>query len=118
MISDHQWCATESGPATAHFAHCPAHTEQTFHRYCAERDDNLRLNDLDLFEEIWSVGLHLQWGGYAIPKRACRHVRPAFQNVCDVNVLTREPHRFDDFRKQLSGASNKRLSLCIFIRAR
>jgi len=46
-----------------------------------------------------------------------RGVGPAFQDVCDVNVLARETHRGDDFCQKLAGSPYERLALRVFVRS-
>ena len=43
------------------------------------------------------------------------HVRAAFEDVYDINIVPREAHCLDDFCKELAGASDKRLALEVFI---
>jgi hypothetical protein len=103
-------------PATAQLAHCAARSEQAFDSNRAERDQYGWLNNIDLFDEVRAARLHFSGRRRPIPKTARRCVRPAFENVRDVNVFSREIHRLNNSRQQLSGASDKWFALLIFIR--
>jgi hypothetical protein len=59
--------------------------------------------------------LHLFRRGWAIPKTACRHIRTALEDICNVNIFAREVHRLQNSRQQLSGASDERFPLLILI---
>ena len=118
MIRDHQRRAVVGMPSAAQIPHRSSRAKQALNRYRTQRHDHLRLNNVDLFDEIWTAGLHLQRRRRPISKRSGRRVRPAFQDVRDVNVGPREAHRLDNFREQLTGASHERLALRVLIRAR
>src|SRR5262245_41654859 len=99
MIRDHQWYAVVSMPAATQFAHGRSRAEQTLNSDRAERDQHAWLNNLDLFDEIWPACMHLCRRGRAIPKTACRHIRAALQDICNVNVFARQVHRLQDSRQ-------------------
>ena len=115
MIGDHSRNAVVSVPAAAQLAHCAAHSKQAFNSNCAERDQHARLNNIDLFHQIRAARLHFSRRRRPIPKTARRCVRPAFKDVRDVNVFSREIHRLNNFCQQLSGASDEWFALLIFV---
>src|SRR5207244_5024155 len=84
-------------------------------RHRAKRDNYFRPDDADLFHQIRPARLHLARRWWAISERTGRHVRPAFENVGDVNVFACEPHRLDNFGEQLARATDKRLALGGFV---
>src|SRR5207237_10733042 len=98
--------------------HHATRAEQTFHRRCAERDHDARLNDVDLLNEITDAGLHFLGRRWTISGRAFRHVGTAFQNICDVNLVAAKAHCFDDASEQLTGPAHKRIAARIFTHAR
>ena len=83
-------------------------------RLCCERAetaDDLRADRLKLFLQKRIAGRNLV--GLRIPIIG----RTAFQNVADVHVFTRQSNRFDDLREKLTGATDKRQPLPIFVEA-
>src|SRR6266404_4606176 len=115
MIGDHYRNAVLSVPAATQLAHCAAHSKQAFNSNRAERDQHAWLNNIDLFHQIWAARLHFSRGGRPVPKTARRCIRPAFEDVRDVNVFSREIHRLNNFCQQLSGASDEWFALLIFV---
>src|SRR5206468_12753740 len=79
-----------------------------------ERYQHAWLNDLDLFQEIRPAGLHLRRRRCSIAESSRWRIRPAFQDVCDVNVFAREIHRLQNSRQQLPGAPDEWFSLLVF----
>ena len=104
-------------PAAAQIAHGSARSEQTLHCNRAKRHQDVWLNNLDLFHEIRAASLHLRRGRWAVAKTARRCVRSTLKNVRDINVFACEIHRFQNFRKQLSGAPHERFAQLVFVRA-
>src|SRR4029453_12569690 len=94
-------------PSAAQFPHgCPC-PEQTFDGHCAKRDQNLRLNNIDLLDQIRPACLHLERRRWPVAKRASRRIGTAFQDIGNVNLLANEAHRLDNSRKKLTCAPAK-----------
>src|SRR5215831_12748481 len=102
-------------PAAAQLAHCAAHSKQAFDSDRTERNQYSWLNNFDLFREIGAAGLHFNRRRRPVPKTARGCVRPAFEDVRDVNVFSHEIHRLNNSRQQLSGASHEWFALLIFV---
>src|SRR4030095_8753471 len=45
-------------------------------------------------------------------------VRPALQDICDINIFACERHLLENFRQQLSGASDEWFALLVLVHAR
>src|SRR5947199_10862383 len=105
-------------PVAAQLAHRPAKTEQSFHGSRAKCDYHFRLHGFDLLDEEGQAVLHLLRRWWSISRRASWHVGSRLEDVRDVNLVATEAHRLDDLRQQLTRATNERLALSIFIRAR
>src|SRR5207244_8919905 len=60
--------------------------------------------------------LHFSRRRRPISKTARRCVRPAFEDVRDINIFSREIHRLNNSCQQLSGASDEWFALLIFVR--
>src|SRR3954469_13287133 len=75
--------------------------QQRARREGAERDDDLRLDDVDLLEQERLAGLHFVLLGIAVAGR------PALDHVGDIDVLALQVDRLDDLRQQLAGAADK-----------
>src|SRR5262245_56876547 len=86
--------------------------QQCLCRELAERDDHLRLHDLDLPEEKRLALLHF------VRLRIPVARRPALDDVRDVDILASEADRFDDLGEQLTGTADERLTLNVFVAAR
>ena len=86
--------------------------QQRLRRELAERDDHLRLDDVDLPEQERLAGLDFVRLGVAVLRR------PALDHVRDVDVVALEADRLDDLRQQLPGAADERDALDVFVRAR
>src|SRR5438477_2180749 len=104
-------------PSAAQFPHRPSRAEQAFDSNSSERDQNFRLNDVDLFEEIRAARLHFTRRWRPIAERTRRCVGPAFQNISDVDFLPGEAHRLNNSREQLTCAPNKWFALFVLINA-
>src|SRR5690348_18387884 len=117
MICDHERSAVVRLPATAEFSHHRSRSQKAFHRYGTERDQHLRLNDLDLLKQIRPARLHFCQRWSAVSKTSGRHIWPALQDIGNVYFAAIEVHRLDNFRQQLAGASDKRFTLLVFIRS-
>ena len=76
--------------------------QQRLRRELAERDDHLRLDDVDLPEQERLAGLDFVRLGIAVLRR------PALDDVGDVDVVALEVDRLDDLRQQLAGAADER----------
>jgi hypothetical protein len=50
-----------------------------------------------------------------LPETPGRHVGPALEDVRNVDLVSAETHRLDDLGEELAGASDKWLSLLVFI---
>ena len=78
----------------------------------AQRDNDFRLDDVDLTEEKRLARFDFVRLGIPVLRRT------ALDDVGDVHVLALEPDCLDDLREQLSGAAHKRKSLQVFVAAR
>src|SRR5688572_9468184 len=83
--------------------------EKRLSRKRAQRDDHLRLDDVDLPEEERLALFHFVGFGVAIFRRA------ALNDVGDVDILPLESDCLDDLRQFLPGAADERDSLNIFV---
>ena len=100
-------------PVAAHLGNRNLALKQRLHGELAESDDDLGTDEIDLFSEKRLAGGDFIRFGIAIFRR------PAFDDVCDVNVVALEPHTFgDDVGQKLAGASDKGLALKIFVAPR
>src|SRR5262249_54268405 len=77
-------------------------SQQRLRAELAERDDDFRLDDVDLLEEKWLARLHFVRLWIAVLRR------PTLDDVRDVDVLALQVDGLDDFRQQLPGPSDKR----------
>ena len=102
-------------PSAAQFPHRPSRAEQAFDSNSSERDENFRLNDVDLFDQIRAARLHFERRGRPVAEVAGRCIGPAFQNIGNVNFLAAEAHCLYDSREQLAGASDKWFALFILV---
>jgi hypothetical protein len=59
VIRNHERDPAVCVPAPAQFAHRASGSKQAFHRNCAKRDQDFRLDDVNLLDQIRSAGLHL-----------------------------------------------------------
>src|SRR4029453_1877868 len=117
MINKYQRASPVLMPSAAQISYgCPC-PEQTFDGYRANRDQNLRLNNIDLLQEIRPACLHFERRRGAVAKRASRRIGTAFQDIGNVNLLANEAHRLDNSRKQLTCAPDKWLALPVLIHA-
>ena len=82
-----------------------------------ERDQNFRLNDFNLLDEIRPAGLHFTRRGRPIAEGTGRCVGPAFQNISDVDFFPGEAHRLNNSGEQLTCAPNKWFALFVLISA-
>ena len=86
--------------------------QQRLRAELAERDDHLRLDDVDLPEEERLAGLDFVRLGIPVLGRA------ALDDVGDVDVLALERDGFDDLRQELPRAADERKALLIFVASR
>src|SRR5262245_10824242 len=77
-----------------------------------ERDDDLRLDRVDLPEKKGLAGRDFVRLRIAVARRT------ALDHVRDVDVGAREADGLDDLRQQLAGAPDERLALLVFIGTR
>ena len=83
--------------------------QQRLGRKGAQRDDDLRLDAVDLLEEERLARLDLVGLGIAVFRRT------ALDHVGDVHVVAPEANRLDDLGEQLTGAPDKRDPLDVFV---
>jgi len=111
MVGAHDgdpFVSLERSPHLGNAAFC---LQQRLGRVIPERDDHLGPDDLQLALEIRpAVHYLIRRGGTVIG-------RAAFENITDKNLFAFHPDHFDDFRKKLSGPSDERQTLLVFIRA-
>ena len=118
MISRHQRNAAILLPVAAQFRDAERLAEQPVHRRRAERHDGLGLDEINLLLQIRNARCALFRRGRTIAGGLAGRVRPAFQNVGDVDVAARKAGGQKNFREQLPGATDERLALFVFIRTR
>ena len=118
MICRHERRAAIRLPVAAQFRDANGLAEQAVHRRCAERNQNFWPDQINLLVQIRNAGCHFVGCGLAVAGGLAGRVGPAFQNVRDVDVRARKSGGLDDFREQLSGATDERLALFVFVRAR
>src|SRR6476660_1043110 len=90
MKRRHQFNTVIAVPVTAHFGNRNLALKQRLHRKLAQTDDDLGANEIDLFFEKRLAGGDFVRFGIAIFRR------PAFDDVCDIDVFALEPHAFGD----------------------
>jgi len=117
MKGDHQGRLAVRMPAAAQLPHRLANFQEPFDRRRSECDQHFRFDDFDLLGQVGKAGLHLGGSRLPIAGLASGHVRSAFQDVGDVDLVAGEAHCRDDSGEQLTGATNERFTLAIFIRA-
>lgn len=118
MIRRHERRAAIGLPVAAQFCDAERFSKQTFDGGRAESDENFRADQINLLVQIRNARFHFLRSWLAISGGLAGRVGPAFQNVGDVNVRARKSGGLDDFREQLSGATDERFALFVFIRAR
>ena len=77
----------------------------------AERGDQLRLDELDLLEEVALARLDLVGLRVAVPRRA------ALDHVGDVDVLAREADSGEELVEELPGLADERIALLVLVEA-
>ena len=103
-------------PRSAQCPHRAPKSKQPFHSGSAESHQDPRLNNVDLLGQVGKTGLHFVRGWRPISARGAGRVRPALQNVCDINMFATETHRGNDSREKLASSADKWFSLRIFVR--
>src|SRR6185312_11748547 len=109
VVGHGELCVFEVIDVAAQVDHRIIHTQQRFGCDRAQRNDDLRLHDLDLPHQEWRAGVALFALRSAVPWRT------AFNDVRDVDVLAPNSHCGNHVVEQLAGASDKRLALYIFV---
>ena len=84
----------------------------------ANGDDHLRLNQIDLRNEIRFAGVHLLCGGLAIVVFLGGRVGAALEDVGDVDRVPGVAHRLNNLCQQLSGLADEWFALAVLIDAR
>src|SRR4051812_12716625 len=105
MKRGHQGYVAVGLPVSAETRDPSRLTEQAFDSCSTKADEGFGLNDIDLFVQEGDACLHLFWGWLPIAGGAGGHIRPALENVRDINSFAREAHGFDDFSEELTGAA-------------
>ena len=80
-------------------------------REVAERRHDLRLDQLDLAEEVALAGLDLVRSRVAVARR------PALEHVGDVDVTALEPDPGEQLVEQLAGLADERVALLVLVEA-
>ena len=86
--------------------------QERLRRELPKRDDDFRLDDVDLLKQKRLACLDLVGLGIAVLGWS------ALDDVRDINVLARQLDRLDDLRQQLPRPSDKRHALHVFVRTR
>jgi hypothetical protein len=76
----------------------------------AERAEHTRLQRLELRTQEGCAGHHLLWARIAISRR------PAFHDIADIDIATRDARLGEQAIEKLPGASNERQALGILVR--
>ena len=98
-------------PVAAQFRDADGLAKQSFHPRRAKGDQHLRTNQINLFVEIRDARRHFFWRRLAIASGLSGGVRPAFQDVRNVNIRARKPGGLDDLCEQLSRGTDERFAL-------
>ena len=100
---------------SAHFA-VRIVAEQAVDRRQSERDDDFRLDDFDLGDDVGQAVGHFFRRRRAVADER-RELRAPFHDVADIDIAAGETGRADDFIEQLSGRSDEGNALRFFFRA-
>src|SRR3954468_7609329 len=117
VISHHEWDIVPLLPLAPHSGDALLGVEQGFHCSGAEGTDGLRLNGHELAIKELPTRLHL------IRERGSVFRRPAFNDVTDVNIRTRNRDAFlggsvvDHLSEQLTGPAYKGQTRLVLIRS-
>ena len=117
MIRRHERRAAIRLPLAAQFRDA-GFVKQSFQGRAAQGDENFRPDQINLLVQIRNARRHLVGRGLAVAAGTGGHIRPAFQNVGDINIAAGKSGRLDDAREQLSRRTDEWFALFIFVRAR
>src|SRR5687767_14262153 len=101
MNGRHQLNARVLAPLTAEPSDGSAVSEQRVRSELSKRDDDFGLNRLQLSDEERFTRGDLIWLGISVVGR------PAFDDVADVDVVSRETHGLNHLGQQLAGLADK-----------
>jgi hypothetical protein len=104
-------CRTERVHASAQLAERRIRPEQVLRRDAADRQDQRRVDQLDLPVEVAAAEARLVLRRVAVARRA------TLEHVCNVNLSAREAQCAQHRIEQLPGAADERLALTIFLGA-
>jgi len=77
-----------------------------------EGDDDLGIDDTDLFDQVRGAAVGLVWGWGGVVGGSC------FEDICDVDGFAGESHRDDHFFEELAGASDEGATGFVFLLTR
>src|SRR5262245_12752297 len=118
MIGRHEGNATIATPIPTETRDAGGFSQQPFNGSSAEGHEDLRLNQINLLLQIPDAGSHFVRSGLAITRHLPRSVRPALQNIGDIDRVTTEAHSLDNFGEKLAGFPNERFPLLVFVCSR
>ena len=117
MVGRHEWNAVVIEPLAAHLAHGAWFAQQALNRGESQGDDDLRLDEVDLFAQPWQAGRHLGGLRLAVAGFTRGHVGTAFQDIGDEDILAGVFHRTDDPCQELARLAHERLATQILLLA-
>ncbi len=65
--------------------------------------------------EVGCAGVHFRECWLAVTGSVGGHVRAAFQNIGDVNIVAFQTHGFDHFGEELAGSADEWYALLVFV---
>ena len=105
-------------PVAAQFRDANGLAQQSFNGSCAESDDDFGPDQINLLVQVRNARRHFFRRRFTVAVTLAGRVRPAFQDVRNINIRARKSGRRNYFRQQLSRRPDERFALRIFIRAR
>ena len=112
MVSHHHWNSTQIMPAASHAANRFVAAQQVLRRDFAYRQNDLRLNELDLPLEVVTTSRRLFRSGITIIRR------PTLENIGNEHTVPTLTDRQQHLIQQLSGATDERLAPTVLLRPR
>src|SRR6476619_443761 len=101
---------TEKMPSSPHLIHRFFLSEQAPHCGSTQSDHDFWLDDLNLLPQIRQASFHFRRSWLTVSRCSWRHIRPAFQDIGDIDIRTLVTHRLNDFGQEFTGSPNKRFS--------
>ena len=111
MVGGQHFVTAEVHPLSPEMRNAAVCLQQRLRSGCAETHNHFRLKHIQLAKQKWRAFR------YFVRLRLTISGRAALHDVADIDITTVEAHRFNHLREKFSGATDKRQSLRIFIRA-